>query len=192
ASRGEGIVSNNRSYQACKTFQLFPKETFTHPWHPTEYFTHFLPKILLCIAFAEYAREIGGLMDRLLSLMSQGLGLEKDCLKRKIDGKWVPVEPVPDAFVVNMADQMEIVSYKSVVHKAVTNKRLPRLSLPMFYAPNNDPVIGPIEDLINKGHPPMHRNYSYKEYMDEFYRQEGARRVKGALSCSIRNVVLNS
>nr|POE83776.1 protein dmr6-like oxygenase 2 [Quercus suber] len=176
-------------------------------------------------AFAEYAREIGGLMDRLLSLMSQGLGLEKDCLKRKIaldlpahndivalmvllqlegvsglqvviDGKWVPVEPVPDAFVVNMADQMEIVlsngRYKSVVHKAVTNKRLPRLSLPMFYAPNNDPVIGPIEDLINKGHPPMHRNYSYKEYMDEFYRQEGARRVKGALSCSIRNVVLNS
>ena len=27
-----------------------------------------------------------------------------------IDGKWVPVEPVPDAFVVNIADQMQVVS----------------------------------------------------------------------------------
>jgi len=66
--------------------------------------------------------------------------------------------------------------YKSVLHRAVTNNRLARLSLPMFYAPNNDTVIGPIEDLIDEVHPPMYRNYSYKEYMDEFYRQEGARR----------------
>ncbi|KAK4597919.1 hypothetical protein RGQ29_015439 [Quercus rubra] len=198
-------------------------ETFTHPWHPTEDFTHFLPKN------PPQYREIGTLMDRLLSLMSQGLGLEKDCLKRKIgerpaiytqanyyppcpdpeltmglpahndistlvvllqmegvsglqvviDGKWVPVEPVPDAFVVNIADQMQVLSngrYKSVLHRAVTNNRLARLSLPMFYAPNNDTVIGPIEDLIDDVHPPMYRNYSYKEYMDEFYRQEGARR----------------
>ncbi|KAL4638932.1 hypothetical protein ACB092_03G181500 [Castanea dentata] len=198
-------------------------ETFTHPWHPTEDFTHFLPKN------PPQYREIGALMDKLLSLMSQGLGLEKDCLKRKIgerpaiytqanyyppcpdpeltmglqahndisalvvllqmegvsglqvviDGKWVAVEPVPDAFVVNIADQIEVLSngrYKSVLHRAVSNKRLARLSLPMFYAPNNDTVIGPIEDLIDEVHPPMYRNYSYKEYMDEFYRQEGARR----------------
>ncbi|XP_065630134.1 protein DMR6-LIKE OXYGENASE 1-like isoform X1 [Quercus suber] len=206
-------------------------ETFTHPWHPTEDFTHFLPKNppQYREVFTEYAREIGALMDRLLSLMSQGLGLEKDCLKRKlgerpaiytqanyyppcpdpeltmglpahndisalvvllqmegvsglqvvIDGKWVPVEPVPDAFVVNIADQMQVLSngrYKSVLHRAVTNNRLARLSLPMFYAPNNDAVIGPIEDLIDEVHPPMYQNYSYKEYMDEFYRQEGARR----------------
>ncbi|KAM3754050.1 hypothetical protein ACB098_03G138800 [Castanea mollissima] len=206
-------------------------ETFTHPWHPTEDFTHFLPKSppQYRAIFTEYAREIGALMDKLLSLMSQGLGLEKDCLKRKIgerpaiytqanyyppcpdpeltmglqahndisalvvllqmegvsglqvviDGKWVAVEPVPDAFVVNIADQIEVLSngrYKSALHRAVSNKRLARLSLPMFYAPNNDTVIGPIEDLIDEAHPPMYRNYSYKEYMDEFYRQEGARR----------------
>ncbi|KAF3968293.1 hypothetical protein CMV_007804 [Castanea mollissima] len=168
-------------------------ETFTHPWHPTEDFTHFLPKSppQYRAIFTEYAREIGALMDKLLSLMSQGLGLEKDCLKRKIgerpaiytqanyyppcpdpeltmglqahndisalvvllqmegvsglqvviDGKWVAVEPVPDAFVVNIADQIEVLSngrYKSALHRAVSNKRLARLSLPMFYAPNND------------------------------------------------------
>ena len=108
--------------------------------------------------FAEYARKIGGLFDRLLSLISQGLGLENDCLKRRIgenprlncqanyyppcpdpeltmglpehndlgsigvllqvegvtglqvikDGKWLPVDPVPNAFVVNLADQIQV------------------------------------------------------------------------------------
>ena len=97
-------------------------------------------------------------MDRLLSLISQGLGLEKDCLKKKIgeraslysqanyyppcpdpeltmgipahndivaltvllqsegvtglqvikDEKWVPVDPVPHSFVVNLADQIQV------------------------------------------------------------------------------------
>ena len=27
----------------------------------------------------------------------------------------------------------------------------------MFYTPNNDTGIGPIEDLINEGHPPMYQ-----------------------------------
>jgi isopenicillin N synthase-like dioxygenase len=109
--------------------------------------------------FGEYAREIGALMDRLLSLISRGLGLEKDYLKRKLgerpalysqanyyppcpnpeltmgipdhndlgaltillqsegvtglqaikDGKWLSVHPVPNAFVVNLADQIQVV-----------------------------------------------------------------------------------
>ena len=49
----------------------------------------------------------------------------------------------------------------------------------MFYTPNNDTGIGPIEDLINEGHPPRYQkiqNNSYKELMDKLYRQQGARR----------------
>ena len=66
--------------------------------------------------------------------------------------------------------------FKSVGHRAVTNKLLPRLSLGMFYNPNYDTVIGPIEDLIDEEHPTKYRKYGFKEYMEEFYRQEGKRR----------------
>jgi isopenicillin N synthase-like dioxygenase len=109
-------------------------------------------------AFAEYAKEIGGLMNRLLSLISQGLGLEKDCLRKRLgdtprlnaqsnfyppcpdpdltlglavhtdlgavtvlrqaegvsglqvikDGNWVAVDPVPNAFVINLGDQIQV------------------------------------------------------------------------------------
>ena len=71
--------------------------------------------------------------------------------------------------------------FKSVGHRAVTNKLLPLLSLGMFYNPNFDTVIGPIEDLIDEEHHPKYRKYGFKEYMEEFYRPEGkTRRVKEA------------
>ena len=56
----------------------------------------------------------------------------------------------------------------------------------MFYSPKNDTVIGPINNLIDMWHPRKYRNYSFKEYMDEFYRQEGKRRrVKEAFELNL-------
>jgi hypothetical protein len=40
-----------------------------------------------------------------------------------------------------------------------------------------DTVIGPIEDLIDEEHPPIYRNYRYAEFFEEFYKQEGTRRM---------------
>ncbi|CAI0390417.1 unnamed protein product [Linum tenue] len=63
--------------------------------------------------------------------------------------------------------------YKSVHHRAVTSKERSRVSLAMFYAPDKDAVIGPVEDLIDGEHPRMYREYRYSEFLEEFGKQEG-------------------
>ncbi|KAK7851818.1 protein downy mildew resistance 6 [Quercus suber] len=181
-------------------------------------------------AFVEYAKEVDTLMHRLFRLISQGLGLDKDCLQKRMgdkprlraqanfyppcpdpeltlglavhtdlnaltvlqqsagvtglqvikDGKWVAVDPIPNAFVINLGDQIQVLSngrFKSVHHRAVTNKTHPRVSLAMFYGPNTEDVIGPIEDLIDDEHPPVYRRYRYAEFLEKFYSQEGTRRM---------------
>ena len=66
--------------------------------------------------------------------------------------------------------------YKSAQHRAVTNKDEPRVSIAMFHGPDEDTIIGPIEELIDEKHPPLFRSYRYRDFIDEFNRQEGNRR----------------
>ncbi|KAJ1399522.1 Oxoglutarate/iron-dependent dioxygenase [Sesbania bispinosa] len=96
------------------------------------------------------------------------------------DGEWINVPPIPNAFVINLGDQIQVLSngrFKSVHHRAVTNKVHPRVSMAMFYGPNMNTVIGPIHDLIDEEHPPKYRSYRLSEFIEEFYNQEGSRRM---------------
>ncbi|CAH9086684.1 unnamed protein product [Cuscuta epithymum] len=218
---------------AQKKFSMW-SEVFKHPWHPTDdSFADILPTDPSSYRniVTAYAKEIGILMGELLSLMSQGLGLEdgnylqkrlgKDPLCRAQanyyppcpnpdltlglgvhtdrdaltvvlptpnvaglqimkDNKWVAVDPVPNALVVNVGDQLQVLSngkYKSVLHRVVTNESQSRVSLAMFYGPDKDARIGPIEDLIDESHPPLYRNYYFREFLDIYRKQEGKNRM---------------
>ncbi|KAK2981958.1 hypothetical protein RJ640_019178, partial [Escallonia rubra] len=66
------------------------------------------------------------------------------------DGKWISVNPIPNTFIVNVGDQMQVLSndrYKSVLHRAVVNSDKERISIPTFYCPSPDAVIGPASGL---------------------------------------------
>ncbi|KAK7309737.1 hypothetical protein RJT34_06706 [Clitoria ternatea] len=96
------------------------------------------------------------------------------------DGKWIAVPAIPHAFVINLGDQIQVMSngrFKSVHHRAVTNKVQQRLSMAMFYGPNTGNLIGPIKDLIDEEHPPRYRHYRFSEFLEEFYKQEGTQRM---------------
>ncbi|CAL5189056.1 unnamed protein product [Lathyrus oleraceus] len=96
------------------------------------------------------------------------------------DGKWISVPFVPNAFVINLADQIQVLSngrYKSVLHRAVTNNVSQRVSMAMFYGPSVDNTVGPIQVLIDEEHPPKYRNYRFSEFLEEFFKQEGRRRM---------------
>lgn len=95
------------------------------------------------------------------------------------DGEWVCVDPLPKSFVINVGDQLQVLSngrYKSVHHRAVANKNELRVSMAVFFGPDEETMVGPIEELFDEEHPPLYRSYRYKEFVQEFHRQDGTRR----------------
>ncbi|KAL6971304.1 hypothetical protein U1Q18_030983 [Sarracenia purpurea var. burkii] len=83
------------------------------------------------------------------------------------DNAWVAVQPAPNALVINIGDTIEVLSngrYKSVEHRAVTNKDTNRLTIVTFYAPSYDIELGPIQELVSENNHCKYRRYSHGEY----------------------------
>ncbi|KAM3000838.1 hypothetical protein FF2_037202 [Malus domestica] len=88
-------------------------------------------------------------------------------LQIKKNGRWVPVKPVPSAFIVNIGDIIEIMSngeYKSIEHRAVVNTERERLSIAAFHSPNLRTAIGPLPDLV-KDNAANYKTVSSEEYI---------------------------
>ncbi|KAJ6804101.1 1-aminocyclopropane-1-carboxylate oxidase-like [Iris pallida] len=69
------------------------------------------------------------------------------------DGRWVDVPPMRHSIVVNIGDQLEVISngkYKSVVHRVVAQTDGNRMSIASFYNPGSDAVIYPAPALVEK------------------------------------------
>uniref|UniRef100_A0A7N0RFC4 Fe2OG dioxygenase domain-containing protein n=1 Tax=Kalanchoe fedtschenkoi TaxID=63787 RepID=A0A7N0RFC4_KALFE len=83
------------------------------------------------------------------------------------DGKWVTVKPAPHAFIVNIGDQIQVLSnaiYKSVEHRVIVNSDKERLSLAMFYNPKSDVLIKPLDELVSHDSPALYAPMTFDEY----------------------------
>ncbi|KAK9682150.1 hypothetical protein RND81_10G053800 [Saponaria officinalis] len=163
-------------------------EAFYHTWHPIDHsFIQNLPSNppRYREIIGAYIKEIAPLITKLLSLISQSLGLDKDYLQNRIGENpqctsqanyyppcpnpeltlglrdhtdlkiltvlvadegvpglqvlkgdtWFDVDPLPGALIVNVADQLQVLSngkYKSACHRVVTNKVNKRSSFGIF------------------------------------------------------------
>ncbi|KAJ3669132.1 hypothetical protein LUZ60_011082 [Juncus effusus] len=95
---------------------------------------------------------------------------------RKGDG-WVTVQPEPGALVVNMGDQVQVMSnslFKSVEHRVLANSSYERLSLAFFYNPRSDLPVGPARELLTPERPPLYRPMTFNEYR-MYIRKNGPR-----------------
>ncbi|KAJ7965604.1 Flavonol synthase [Quillaja saponaria] len=84
------------------------------------------------------------------------------------DGHWYDVKYVPNALVIHIGDQIEILSngkYKSVLHRTTVNKDETRISWPVFLEPPSDHVVGPHPKLVNEENPPKYKTKKYSEYV---------------------------
>ncbi|XP_055819291.1 oxoglutarate-dependent flavonoid 7-O-demethylase 1-like [Solanum dulcamara] len=81
---------------------------------------------------------------------------EVEGLHIKKDGSWIPITPLPNAFVINVGDTLEIVTngiYKGVEHQPVLNPNKERLSIATFFKPKRNYNLSPASSLITLENP---------------------------------------
>ncbi|GFY97570.1 ethylene-forming enzyme [Actinidia rufa] len=69
------------------------------------------------------------------------------------DGKWIDVPPMRHSIVINLGDQLEVITngkYKSVLHRVIAQTDGNRMSIASFYNPGSDAVIYPAPALVEK------------------------------------------
>ncbi|RYR16062.1 hypothetical protein Ahy_B04g073045 isoform C [Arachis hypogaea] len=80
---------------------------------------------------------------------------------------WITVNPLPNAFIINVGDQIQVMSnaiYKSVEHRVIVNSNKDRVSLAFFYNPKSDLLIEPAKELVTKERPALYQPMTYDEY----------------------------
>ncbi|KAL8172437.1 hypothetical protein V2J09_024241 [Rumex salicifolius] len=88
-------------------------------------------------------------------------------LQVRKNGKWVTVKPAPDAFIINIGDQMQVVSnaiYKSVEHRVTANSAAERVTLAFFYNPRGDIPLEPAKEVVTSERPAMYEPMTYNQY----------------------------
>ncbi|KAJ3703229.1 hypothetical protein LUZ61_006934 [Rhynchospora tenuis] len=80
---------------------------------------------------------------------------------------WVTVQPLPGALVINVGDQIQVLSnsiFRSVEHRVLANSAYERISLAFFYNPRSDLPLGPAQELVTPERPPLYRPMTFDEY----------------------------
>ncbi|XP_015576938.2 2-oxoglutarate-dependent dioxygenase 19 [Ricinus communis] len=85
-------------------------------------------------------------------------------------GKWVNLNSIPNSFLVNTGDHLEILSngkFKSILHRAVVNKNNTRISIAMAHGPSLDTVVSPAPELLDReSKAPAYIGIKYEEYVN--------------------------
>ncbi|KAL4180313.1 hypothetical protein AMTRI_Chr13g124690 [Amborella trichopoda] len=91
-------------------------------------------------------------------------GLE---LKRKSDGEWLRLRPIPDSVVVIMAGVLQVWSndeYECIVHRVVVNSENERFSMVTVASPSYHVMVKPIEELVTEENPSKFKEYKWGDF----------------------------
>ncbi|KAI9181158.1 hypothetical protein LWI28_011989 [Acer negundo] len=88
-------------------------------------------------------------------------------VKSKSDGEWVAVKPIPDTYIVNVGEVIQVWSneaYESVEHRVMVNSEKERYSIPYFFNPAHYTMVEPLEELTNEQNPPKYKAYNWGKF----------------------------
>ncbi|CAL4940209.1 unnamed protein product [Urochloa decumbens] len=90
-------------------------------------------------------------------------------LQIRKDGRWFPVRPLPGAFVVNVADILEVLSngaYRSVDHRVIPDAERGRTTVVIFQEAAVGGMVAPLPGLVEKkGGEARYRSIGIEEYI---------------------------
>ncbi|KAG2400844.1 hypothetical protein LR48_Vigan04g249600 [Vigna angularis] len=97
------------------------------------------------------------------------------------DHKWFKVPIIPEALVIIVGDQIEIMSngnFQSPMHRAVVNAEKERLTVAMFFVPNSEKKIKVVDKLVKDSRPVLYK--PVKNYVEIYlqYYQQGKRAIE--------------
>ncbi|KAF3666325.1 Protein SRG1 [Capsicum annuum] len=96
-------------------------------------------------------------------------------LQIRKNGIWIPIVPLPNAFIVNIGDAFEIFSngiYRSIVHRSVVSSEKERISVATFQSPRLDGELGPASTVVTADNPPTFRKIGAAEFYRGFLTRE--------------------
>ncbi|MED6193652.1 hypothetical protein PIB30_021627 [Stylosanthes scabra] len=91
-------------------------------------------------------------------------------LQIRKDGMWIPVKPLPNAFIINIGDTIEMITngvYGSVEHATVNSKK-ERMSIATFYSPKREAMIAPVASLVSEERAAQFKSMSVAEHFRWF------------------------
>ncbi|TVU30704.1 hypothetical protein EJB05_22338, partial [Eragrostis curvula] len=99
--------------------------------------------------------------------------LDKDVggLQVHKDGVWVDVPMLGNDLLVLVGDEMEMMSnavFKASMHRVVTSEK-ERVSLVLFFLPDQQKEVKPAEELVDEKRPVMYKNHKAKTFSDGFW-----------------------
>ncbi|KAL5095762.1 hypothetical protein RYX36_000089 [Vicia faba] len=87
------------------------------------------------------------------------------------DGAWIPVEPIPNAFVINMGFMLQIITNGRLIgadHRVVTNSSPSRYTIAYFINPSKEAIIGPAKEVTSSTSPPIYPSMPFGELLEKF------------------------
>lgn len=94
---------------------------------------------------------------------------------QRADGRWIEVEPVPGAFVVNIGDMTRRWTndrWRSTMHRVVPRRvGIERWSIAYFFDLDADAVVSPLPSCVDAAHPPRYAPITAGEHLAEMYRR---------------------
>ncbi|KAJ4804425.1 2-oxoglutarate (2OG) and Fe(II)-dependent oxygenase superfamily protein [Rhynchospora pubera] len=88
-------------------------------------------------------------------------------VKRQSDGEWVRVKPIPNSFVINVGDIIQVWSndkYLSAEHRVSVNTERDRFSIPFFFNPASSIDVRPLPELVDDRNPGKYKEYNWGEF----------------------------